>query len=704
VAKKKDSAKKLSNPFSTGGGGSHFEAHVQACFVSLMLTGGYAPCVPNWPIQQVKLQGKVDGFDTDDAIVYVTKPGEQETRKLVLQIKHSVGITQGDAVFAEVMQGAWSDFNNPKLFDAKKDVLALVTGPLSATDQRNVSWLLNQARHTKTVEEFLRNVQAVNFSPPKAGEKLNAFRHHLKAANGDRALTDQELYAFLNRYHLLGYDLGSEVGVVLSLLHSHISQFHRDYPQWAWSRIVDIVQTWNQDAGTVSLDRLPEDLKDVFQRAPVVRMPPSLAIEEAPETPIDWAASEYAEELALVSLVGGWDESKPADIAVIEALSGHPYAEWVKGIRAVLQLRGTPLKLKNGVWEVNDRTDLWEVLGPRVFDQLLDGFCTQAVAVLRQADQIFDVPVEERSTAIFSGRGLSNSGTLRSGLADGLALLGSRPQFLTNCSTGKAETVAVLSVRQVLKDAPANAWGSVQDVLPTLAESAPDEFLRCTEEAAQATPSPFDQLFSQEGDGVDGRNYMVGLLWALEALAWEEQFIVRSCSVLADLASHDPGGRWSNRPSNSLTTILLPWLPQTRASIEKRKVAVEVVCEEQPDVGWGLLLSSLPDQQRTTSGTYRPKWRNPVVDMNERQPTRGEYREQVLAYSAMAVTMAGSASKRLGDLVERFAELPLPSGEALLQTYPLKQFHNCQRTRRPICGTAYLILFFITRNIQVLSG
>lgn len=36
--------KQLSNPFSTGGGGGHFEAHVQASFVLLMLTGGYELC------------------------------------------------------------------------------------------------------------------------------------------------------------------------------------------------------------------------------------------------------------------------------------------------------------------------------------------------------------------------------------------------------------------------------------------------------------------------------------------------------------------------------------------------------------------------------------------------------------------------------------------------------------------------------------
>ena len=50
--------KQLSNPFSTGGGGNNFETRVHASFVTLMLSGGFAPCLPPWPIKEVKLQGK----------------------------------------------------------------------------------------------------------------------------------------------------------------------------------------------------------------------------------------------------------------------------------------------------------------------------------------------------------------------------------------------------------------------------------------------------------------------------------------------------------------------------------------------------------------------------------------------------------------------------------------------------------------------
>ena len=112
MAKKKE----LSNPFSTGGGGPHFEAHVQASFVALMLTGGYVPCLPCWPIAEIKLQGKIDGFETDDLVVVVENVNSKERRKLLGQVKHSIAITQGSTLFGEVMQAAWNDFKNPKVF------------------------------------------------------------------------------------------------------------------------------------------------------------------------------------------------------------------------------------------------------------------------------------------------------------------------------------------------------------------------------------------------------------------------------------------------------------------------------------------------------------------------------------------------------------------------------------------------------------
>ncbi|MCY3626015.1 MAG: hypothetical protein OXG88_00015, partial [Gammaproteobacteria bacterium] len=181
------------------------------------------------------------------------------------------------------------------------------------------------------------------------------------------------------------------------------------------------------------------------------------------------------------------------------------------------------------------------------------------------------------------------------------------------------------------------------------------------------TPSPFDQLFAQEGKGIFGRNYLTGLLWALEVLAWEEQHLVRICVVLGELASHDPGGQWPNRPSNSLVTILLPWFPQTLASFDKRKVAVNTLLSECPEIAWNLIIQLLPSQHQISSGSNKPSWRKTLPDNWESNVTRKEYLEQVSFYAELAVATAGHNPDRLSVLIDHFDDLFQPAFDQLIE-------------------------------------
>lgn len=165
--------KQLSNPFSTGGGGNHFEAHVQASFAALMLSNGFAPSLPCWPISRIKLQGKYDGFDTDDMIVFIEKTVGGQQRKLLAQIKHEVSITATGKVFGEVIQAAWHDFNNASLFTPGQDCIALITGPLSGTDINGARGILEWARHRSSAEEFFRTVEMSNLSSDEKRAILN---------------------------------------------------------------------------------------------------------------------------------------------------------------------------------------------------------------------------------------------------------------------------------------------------------------------------------------------------------------------------------------------------------------------------------------------------------------------------------------------------------------------------------------------------
>ncbi len=380
----------------------------------------------------------------------------------------------------------------------------------------------------------------------------------------------------------------------------------------------------------------------------------------------EWAEGTAAAELAVAAFLGSWNEHSDADRTVVENVSGNSYGEWISKMRDITLYRGTPLTQRDGNWKFVARYEGWYALGPRLFDEHLDRLRTAAVFVLRERDPQFELPAEERYASSIHGKVLAHSHLLRNGLAESLAILGSHPNALTSCTIGKGEVTAVLAVRAILADADWQHWASLNDLLPLLAEAAPGEFLDMVEKALNSVPCPFDEVFAQERDGFIGRTYMSGLLWALETLAWSPDHLSRVVICLGELAARDPGGRWANRPANSLTNILLPWLPQTCAPIARRGAAVSRLLAENPDIGWKLLVSLLPQSHSMSSGARRPAWRETIPDDWSKGVTHPEYWEQISLYSEMAITAAKSNREKLAELIHHMENLPPSTHEQLL--------------------------------------
>lgn len=655
--------KQLSNSFSTGGGGINFETRVQAAFIVLMLTGGLAPCLPSWPIRKIKFQGKYAGYDTDDLIVFVKDSSGDREAKLLVQIKHSIKITKNDKTFGEVIQAAWNDFNNPDVFTFGTDVFALITGPLSTTDTNDVRTVLEWARHSEDASDFLTMVNKALFSSNQKRSKLKAFQNHLEKANGTD-VSDNQLWKFMKSFHLLGYDLDIKAGVTLSLLHSLIGQYSLEDAQKLWSRIVDEVQSTNQNAGTLDIETISQDIRDSFKERTILKIPEDFVKKTDIEIDTDWI--EHAEELAIAELLGAWNEASEDDKKIVEKLSGSTYAEWIGKMRDILLSPQSPLIQKNGIWDVAKRREGWDALGPRLFDEHLERLKEVAVGVLREHDPKFDLPPDERYAASIHGKVLVHSRFLRNGLAESLALLGSHPKALTSCSFSKAETTAVIAVRKILDNADWVLWASLNDLLPLLAEAAPEEFLNAVETALNSDSCPFDNVFAQEGAGSMSGNYITGLLWALETLAWDADYLTRVVILLGEFAVRDPGGNWTNRPANSLTTILLPWLPQTCASVARRKTAVETLNRELPNVAWKLLLSLLPESHQTSFYSRKPAWREMIDDGWSEGVTVHEYWEQIAIYAELVINAAKSDFAKLADLIDHLDDLPPPAYEQIM--------------------------------------
>lgn len=380
-----------------------------------------------------------------------------------------------------------------------------------------------------------------------------------------------------------------------------------------------------------------------------------------------YANGPGARSLAQFGLLGRLHGGNAKDIEAFERVLGKSFGEWLEIVRPEVLKPGTPLTQQNQHWKVVARGEAWSALGRWLDDDDLNRLQEVAVAILGEDDPTIDIPKEDRWAASIKGKHLEGSGAMRKGLAETLALLGSRSGALVQCSTGHAEMVAISVVRKLLKDADWKRWMSLHDLLPMLAEAAPEQFLEAVEGALEDPNStPFLQLFAQEGDGAMGWNYVSGLLWSLETLAWHPDYLGQVVQILAAMASIDPGGKWANRPANSLTQILLPWLPQTTAPIRKRIAAVRAASRDYPAVAWSLVSSLLPRWGGSSSWSCKPTWRTDLMAGWEERPARQDYFAQVEGYASLAIELATDDMNRLGEVVEKLPELPPETRDAIL--------------------------------------
>lgn len=332
----------------------------------------------------------------------------------------------------------------------------------------------------------------------------------------------------------------------------------------------------------------------------------SVPLDDAPR----WANPPDAEELAPLLFAGAWQDEKAGDRDVLVRLAARGY----DGVRATVTRihaqSDSPLRLAEGAWEFVALGDAWTFLHPYLRPEVLNVFEAVCGDALGVDDPRLDLPREERWLANIQHKEFAHSRELRNGLARMLALLATREQGEQISERISPQARVDRVVRAVLPvESTWRRWASLGDVLPLLAEAAPDVFLAAAEAGVRGDAPELAKLFAEEGSGFTGQAEHTGLLWALERLAWSPMYLPRTALVLAKLAAHDPGGQLANRPQASLREILCSWMPHTTATRAERLDVVEMLLQKQGPVGWRLLLELLPAHHDAMMEKSPPEWR-----------------------------------------------------------------------------------------------
>ncbi len=368
-----------------------------------------------------------------------------------------------------------------------------------------------------------------------------------------------------------------------------------------------------------------------------------------------WSKPEAARPLVPVLLAGAWDNTREADRKAIEEIARKPYEEVLATLSRWVNESDPPVRRVGNIWQLVSREDSWHLLARFVMQDDLEVLENVVLSVLGTLDPRYDLPPDQRWAAGLYGKTLPHSSFLRQGLAETLALLATRGEVSGIQDTMSAEDRARRIVWKLFNLATDwRLWCSLSYSLPTLAEAAPEAFLDAVEEALVGESPVFLNMFAQE-DPMSGSPH-TGLLWALEALAWEPEYLGRVALILAKLTRLDPGGQLSNRPQNSLRAIFSCRRPQTPTTLDQRFKVIDMLLTREPDVAWKLLCSLLSESSfRIPLRIHRPHWREWGSSW---RPTVTYSQYCIEKVAEQMLSNAGANGKRWCDVIGHIASLP----------------------------------------------
>jgi hypothetical protein len=322
-----------------------------------------------------------------------------------------------------------------------------------------------------------------------------------------------------------------------------------------------------------------------------------------------WKFHVNIEEIVPALLVGRWNETNDRDRKIVEKLSGENYDTYSEKLFKWLEVEAPPLIKIGEYWRLKSPLDAWTNLSGYISAKDFDNLRECFLNVMREINPVIELKPDQKLIASISGKELEFSGWCREGLTQSLILIGLHGDKLKFQHNFSSQHWVDAIIRELLYDAPGNLWASRNSEMPLIAEASPKSFFESAYLSLSRDDMPIMDMFIEEDSWLSPTSRHTGLLWALEGLAWTEDYLFDASMILARLASLDPGGKLLNRPLNSLMEIYNPWHYQTLASIKNRVAILEQIVKKEFETGWKLLISMIPSGYESASDTHKLRWR-----------------------------------------------------------------------------------------------
>ncbi|MBU4593231.1 MAG: hypothetical protein KUA36_16490 [Desulfomicrobium sp.] len=325
----------------------------------------------------------------------------------------------------------------------------------------------------------------------------------------------------------------------------------------------------------------------------------------------EWALPDNGPLLIPALLANKWDEHNKHDRQVLAELGGRPYEELSTVWARWRNVSDSPFTCVGSLWKLISTEDAWTMLARFLTGPDLDRFEHAVQTVLGMDHPKYELEPDKRWYAALYNKQRPYSDRLIEGLAHSINRMGTIRRDDAPDQTIFLQSRARSLVQYLLYDANGVRWASLARCLPDLAEASPLQFLAALGHSLAQDDPPVMKMFTEVG--FMGASTHTNLLWALETLAWFPEHFGRVALALAQLSRLDPGGQMSNRPGNSLQSILLPIAPQSTTTQEQRIETLRMLHDREPEAFWKVVIQLLPDNFASWTDNPRPTFREDIA-------------------------------------------------------------------------------------------
>jgi addiction module HigA family antidote len=423
-----------------------------------------------------------------------------------------------------------------------------------------------------------------------------------------------------------------------------------------------ILEPLGYEAFRVGLEEMGYDRDDITKHAnasgrslTVLRR--QLSNVEAVRTP-EWATdNKIASSLVPLMLVGAWNADNESDQIALSLLAADvPYEELERRIQELLALNDAPVWSIGGYRGVISKIDSLFAIAKVITLADLKRYLELAKVVLGEDDPALDLPEKERWAAAWRGKQREFSGALREGISETLVLLAVHGNHLFKTRLGfDGEVAASRLVLELLEPLSTRKIEANERDLPVYAEAAPDTFLKIFERDLKTEQPASISILKPIEAGLFGfHSSRVGLLWALEGLAWNPATLTRAVLILGRLACVEISDNHGNKPIASLETVFRAWMPQTAADHDQRLKALMSLLEKFPSVAWKVCVDQFGHYSNSVGDySHKPKWRSDGYGFGEPFKFMGPIHAFVREMVEVSLTRPTYTADMLCDLVDR---------------------------------------------------